>query len=247
MEPLVVIVTGVGKSTGIGFEVCRQLAARKSIVILTARNREAASDLAETLKAEDLDVRPVGLDVTSDASVTKLMAETEREFGKLDCLVNNAAGVAPYGEQAASADLAVARQVLDATLLGTWRMCQAFLPLLRAGGNGRIVNVSSGAGSHGDTAFGLTTGNAMSTSYAVSKAALNALTVKLAMKRPVRGSGVLINAVCPSFTATFKGAEAMGANPSPMGPPGWSGRRRSARTGRPAAFIATANRWPGDG
>ncbi|MFM7445410.1 MAG: SDR family NAD(P)-dependent oxidoreductase, partial [Tabrizicola sp.] len=75
---------------------------------------------------------------------------------------------------------------------------------------GRLVNVSSGAGSHGDTAFGLTTDNAMGTSYAVAKAALNALTAKLAKEET---SGVKINAVCPGFTATFPGGAEMGARP----------------------------------
>ncbi len=59
--------------------------------------------------------------------------------------------------------------------------------------------------------FGLTTDNGMGTSYAVAKAALNALTVKLA--REEENTGVLINAVCPGFTATFPGGEAMGARP----------------------------------
>lgn len=54
--------------------------------------------------------------------------------------------------------------------------------------------MSSGAGSHADKAFGLTTDNAMGVSYAVSKAALNALTARLAHENP----GVLINAVCPA-------------------------------------------------
>jgi NAD(P)-dependent dehydrogenase (short-subunit alcohol dehydrogenase family) len=90
-------------------------------------------------------------------------------------------------------------------------LTQALLPLMRKSQHARIVNVSSGAGSHGDTAFGLTTGNSMGTSYAVAKAALNALTVKLANEEKV--NRVLVNAVCPGFTATFEGGEKMGARP----------------------------------
>jgi NAD(P)-dependent dehydrogenase (short-subunit alcohol dehydrogenase family) len=70
--------------------------------------------------------------------------------------------------------------------------------------------VSSGAGSHGDPLFGLATGAAM-TSYAVSKAALNALTVKLALD--LREDGILVNAVCPGLTATTAEMEEMGARP----------------------------------
>lgn len=51
----------------------------------------------------------------------------------------------------------------------------------------------------------------MGTSYAVAKAALNALTVKFANEE--KAYGILVNAVCPGFTATFEGGEQMGARP----------------------------------
>jgi NAD(P)-dependent dehydrogenase (short-subunit alcohol dehydrogenase family) len=209
----VAVVTGVGRVEGIGYEVCRQLADQGIIVFLTARSMDRARPLAEWLSAEasQRDVRPFELDVARADHVTQLAGGLERQFGKLDILINNAAGVTPYGERADSADLAAAAEVMNVNLFGAWRTSQGLLPLLRKSTAGRIVNVSSGAGSHGDTAFGLTTGNAMGTSYAVAKAALNALTVKLAIEEG--NSGVLINAVCPGFTATFSGGEAMGARP----------------------------------
>ena len=86
-----------------------------------------------------------------------------------------------------------------------------FLPLIRRSGHGRIVNVSSGAGSHGDPQFGLTTNRGSAASYGISKAAINALTAKLAAE--LEGTGVLVNAVCPGLTATAPGMEAMGARP----------------------------------
>ncbi len=209
----VAVVTGVGRAEGIGFEVCGQLADQGITVFLTSRSMERAALLADrlTAEAEKRDVRPFELDVTRVDQIERLNDELERIGGKLDILINNAAGVAPFGERADSADLEVASEVMNATLFGAWRMCQTLLPLLRKSSSGRIVNVSSGAGSHGDEMFGLTSDNAMGTSYAVAKAALNALTVKLAREEGT--SGVLINAVCPGFTATFPGAEAMGARP----------------------------------
>jgi NAD(P)-dependent dehydrogenase (short-subunit alcohol dehydrogenase family) len=99
---------------------------------------------------------------------------------------------------------------METNLFGAWRTTQALLPLLRRSRRGRIVNVSSGAGSHGDPRFGLAAGPGM-TSYAVSKAALNALTVKLALE--LGEDGILVNAVCPGLTATAPGMEAMGARP----------------------------------
>lgn len=139
----------------------------------------------------------------------------EARRGSLDVLINNAAAGGHIGEKAVAADLAEAEAALRTTLLGTWGLIQATLPLLRRSPHPRIVNVSSGAGSHGDGVFGLGTSNAMGPSYAVAKAALNALTSALATE--LAATNVRINAVCPGFIATFPGAEAMGARPVEAG------------------------------
>lgn len=217
-EQRVALVTGVGRAEGIGFEVCRQLAAQGITTLLTARHAEAAETLATLLQRENLDVRPFVLDITDESSIRQLADQIRDHFGKLDILVNNAAGTAPYGEQAATADLGVAHSVMETTVFGNWHVCQVMLPLLRLSQKGRIVNVSSGAGSHGDPVFGLNTQNSMGTSYAVAKAALNALTVKLA--REENTPNLLINAVCPGFTATFAGGLDMGARPVAEGAAG---------------------------
>jgi len=218
MASRVALVTGASREQGIGFEICRQLGQRGFQVILTARSLDSAQNRAKALQDEGLDVVPLTVDISSDSSVNALSQQVESQFGRLDVLVNNAAGMSPYGEQATSADLEVAHAVFETTLFGSWRMIQAFLPLLRLSDQARIVNVSSGAGSHGDRAFGLTTKNSMGTSYAVSKAGLNAFTVKVAGE--VGNEKILVNAVCPGFTATFDGGEAMGARPVSEGAAG---------------------------
>jgi NAD(P)-dependent dehydrogenase (short-subunit alcohol dehydrogenase family) len=188
------------------------------VVILSARDRERARTLAAKLAFEELDVRPLALDVTAADSVNQAVAAIETEYGRLDILVNNAAAAGPHGEQPSAAVLDTAQQVMAVNLFGAWRLCQAFLPLLQRSRAGRIVNVSSGGGSHGDPQFGLTSANNMGPSYGVSKAALNAFTASLAHE--LKGSGILVNAVCPGFTATFPGAEAMGARPVSEGATG---------------------------
>jgi NAD(P)-dependent dehydrogenase (short-subunit alcohol dehydrogenase family) len=207
----VALVTGAGRREGIGFAVCRQLAEQGMIVLLTARDQTRAAAIAQPLLEAGLDIRPYALDVTDSASVEQLAVVLAREFGRLDVLVNNAAAVADWLETASSADLNAARTTLDANLFGPWRVTQVLLPLLRTSAHGRIVNVSSGAGSHGDEQFGLTTGNGAVASYGISKAALNALTAKFAAE--LTGAGVLVNAVCPGLTATAPWMEAMGARP----------------------------------
>ncbi|MGL4238452.1 SDR family NAD(P)-dependent oxidoreductase [Tabrizicola sp.] len=203
----IALVTGVGKETGLGFAVAAELARRGDRVWIAARTLAQAEAMVQAVGGDTV---PVALDLSDRSAVADLAGRVQKDEGRLDVLINNAAAVAPWGETAAGADLEVARGVMDVTLFGTWAMCEAFLPLLRVAPAGRLVNVSSGAGSHGDQAFGLTTANGMGTSYAVAKAALNALTAKLAREE---ASAVKINAVCPGFTATFPGGSEMGARP----------------------------------
>jgi len=197
---MVVLVTGSAK--GIGREVARQLTERGETVIVSARDGARARQVADELGA-----RPVELDVTDDASV----AAAAGAIGELDVLVNNAAAFVDWSEMASAADLATAREVIDTNLLGTWRVTQAMLPLLRRSAHPRIVMVSSGGGSHADEQFGLTRRGGAAATYGISKAALNALTATLAAE--LASTPVLVNAVCPGLTATWPGAEQMGARP----------------------------------
>ena len=205
----IALITGVGRERGIGFEVARQLGASGWTVLLTARR--APDELASILRATGTDAHAVPLDVTREADFSRLAETLAARWPIVDALINNAAGTSPYGESAETVDLAAARAVLDVTFFGAWRTTQVVLPFLRQSAAPRIVNVTSGAGSHGDSVFGLTSANAMGPAYATAKAALNALTAVFA--RNARGTNLLVNAVCPGFTATFDGAEAMGARP----------------------------------
>ena len=188
------LVTGAAR--GIGAEVARQLAEAGYAVVVTAREESAARSHAEALVAEGHDATALALDVGDADSVAALVDAVG--FRPLRVLVNNAAAFAD------------ARVVMDTNLFGAWRLVQALLPALVRAGSARIVNVGSGSGSHGDPRFGLSTSPA-SASHAVSKAALHALTVKLAAE--LRTTGVLVNTVDPGLTATAPGMEAMGARP----------------------------------
>jgi NAD(P)-dependent dehydrogenase (short-subunit alcohol dehydrogenase family) len=84
-------------------------------------------------------------------------------------------------------------------LFGAWRLTRAMLPLLRASGHGRIVNVSSGGGQLEDMQGGRA-------AYRVSKTGLNALTRILAAEEG--GSGILVNSMCPGWVRTEMGGEA---------------------------------------
>ncbi|MFI6791286.1 SDR family NAD(P)-dependent oxidoreductase [Nonomuraea sp. NPDC050383] len=188
---MIALVTGANR--GIGREVCRQLAAAGHTVVLTARSLQPAAAAAAELGP---DVHPLLLDVTSEESVARAAEAVAERFGRLDALVNNAAITYDTWQRAENADLDVVRETAETNLYGPWRMVQAFLPLLRAGGHARVVNVSSEAAS-------LTGMGGGTPAYTTTKVALNALTRMLAAE--LRGDGILVNAVCPGWVATDMG------------------------------------------
>ncbi len=157
--------------------------------------------------------RAYALDVTSSDSIRTVLADLEE--GGLDVVVNNAAAYVDWSETGLSADLDAAQSVMDINLYGPWRVAQAAVPLLRSSSRPRLVNVASGGGSHGDDTFGLTRRGGQAASYGISKAALLALTSTLAAE--VADTPILVNAGCPGLTATFDGAEQMGARPVQAG------------------------------
>ncbi len=173
------LVTGANR--GIGRAVAAELHERGLEVIVAGRDEEAARAAASEIGAE-----AVRLDVRDDASV-RAAAE---HVGPVDVLVNNAAildeGDDPLGDHVEA--------LIDTNLLGAWRVCRAFVPGMRERGWGRVVNVSSGAGSF---ASGLWSA---APAYSVSKAALNALTVVLAAE--LRARDVKVNAADPGTVGT---------------------------------------------
>lgn len=184
-----------GGNRGIGLEVCRQLADEGLVVLLGSRDEEKGREAAEKLPGE---VHVRSLDVRDQESVDDLMSSVREEFGRLDVLVNNAGVANDRGQSGVEADLDRVRDALEANLLGAWRLTEAAIPLMREDGYGRIVNISSGLGAISDMGGG-------SPAYRVSKAGLNALTRILASE--LRGTGILVNSVCPGWVRTDMGTE----------------------------------------
>jgi NAD(P)-dependent dehydrogenase (short-subunit alcohol dehydrogenase family) len=190
----IALVTGANR--GIGLEVVRQLARRGFTAVLGSRDPAKGRAAAEALAAEGLHVQARRLDVDDDDSVRELAGELDGEFGRLDVLVNNAAILYDTWQRGTDADLDVVHQAFETNVFGAWRTTQACLPLLRRSDHGRIVNVSSGAGSLSGMGAG-------TPAYSLSKAALNALTRILAAE--LRGDRILVNSVCPGWVATDMG------------------------------------------
>lgn len=197
----VALVTGAAR--GLGFEIARQLARKNLMVILTARDLDKASEAAEKLTKEGLNVVPAVGDVSNDDSIRRLATKVEANFKHLDILVNNAGAYSDWQETPTIANFHAVKEVMEINLFGAWRTVQAFLPLLKKSSHPRIVNVASGAGTHSDPVVGLDASDGKRASFGVSKAALIALTSQLASE--LKGTGILVNAVCPGATATATG------------------------------------------
>jgi len=214
-----------GANKGIGYAIVEKLSEEKGLHVLLG-SRDAARGQAAVKQLGRPNVSLLALDVDDALSVEKAADDVKTRFGGLDILVNNA-GIAWKGD---AFDETVARGTLGTNYFGTLRVCQRFLPLLRAGG--RVVNVSSTVGVSALRRMSAArrqqflasdlTIDALSaimtsfiddvkadrwqaqgwpkTAYGVSKVGMSMLTRILA--RDNKTSGVLINACCPGYVRT---------------------------------------------
>jgi NAD(P)-dependent dehydrogenase (short-subunit alcohol dehydrogenase family) len=184
----VILITGV--SSGIGRATAELLTGRGYRVFGTARDPDTVAPV------QGVELLP--LDVRDDASVASSVEAVLRRAGWIDVLVNNA-GYAVVGavEETSPSE---AQALFDTNLFGVLRMVRAVLPAMRRQGSGTIVNTSSVLGFLPGPFMGL---------YASSKHALEGLSESLDHK--VRGFGIRVVLVEPSFTKTQFGANAIRA------------------------------------
>ena len=130
-----------GSSRGLGRKIAEAVLAAGHQLVATARQPGSLSDLAERYGDRIL---PVALDVTDPAAAAAAVAEGVDAFGRIDVVVNNAG----YANLASIEDITAEdfREQLDANLLGVVNVTKAALPVLRAQGGGRIIQVSSVGG-----------------------------------------------------------------------------------------------------
>jgi NAD(P)-dependent dehydrogenase (short-subunit alcohol dehydrogenase family) len=208
----VALVTGGNK--GIGLETVRQLAAKGYTVLLGARDLAKGESAAATLKKEGLDVRAVKIDVANPADYKALASLIEKDYGKLDVLINNAGVMLENsgGPREASAMPAeTLRKTFDTNVWGTIELTQALLPLIRKSPAGRIVNLSSILGSlalHATRTSPIYKSKQLA--YDMSKTALNAFTIHLAYE--LARTPIKVNSAHPGWVKTEMG----GAN-APLG------------------------------
>jgi NAD(P)-dependent dehydrogenase (short-subunit alcohol dehydrogenase family) len=215
---LIALVTGANQ--GVGNQIAKELAAKGYAVYVGSRNLANGEKAAAEIGAQAYAIQ---IDVTQQDSITAAVARIEKEVGRLDLLVNNAA-IAHAGKpgrtveevmasgRAVDVSLEEVRTVWETNVFGVIAVTQAALPLLRKSSAARIVNVSSGLGSltwisdpecWARDNFGIV--------YAGSKTALNAVTLAFALE--LEKENIKVNAVSPGYTATalnnFQGTDSI--------------------------------------
>lgn len=191
-----------GSNRGIGLALVRALAERGVFVFAGARRPNDAGELLNLQKTHSGRLEIISLDVTSGVSVERCAQTIQGTSGTLDILVNNAAVFLEETETPlAELGLDLLGPTFAVNVTGAVRVTQAMLPLLLRSKQGRIVNISSGAGSIGDR------DSHRFYCYGASKAALNHFTAGLAHE--LRPKNIIVAAMSPGWVKTdMGGAEA---------------------------------------
>jgi NAD(P)-dependent dehydrogenase (short-subunit alcohol dehydrogenase family) len=184
-----------GGSRGIGAASARLAARRGYAVCVNYRDRrEAAEQVVDEIRRSGGKAIAVRADVSSEADVTSLFETVDRDLGRLDGLVNNAATLESQ-MRLESMDAARIQRMFATNTIGAFlcaREAVRRMSTRHGGSGGSIVNVSSGAARAGSPGEYI--------DYAATKGAMETMTVGLA--REVAEEGIRVNAVRPGFIYT---------------------------------------------
>ena len=181
LDGRVAVVTGAAQ--GIGKAIADKLAEEGASVVVADVNAAGAEAAAP---AGGLGM---GVDVSSETDVKRMIADTVAELGRLDVLVNNAA-IVPFTAWD-DVDFAEWRRIMSVNLDGTFLCCHHAYPVMRDAGYGRIVNISSNV---------VLAGTPNLAHYVASKGGILGFTRALA--REIGKHGITVNAVAPGLTET---------------------------------------------
>lgn len=198
----IVIVTGGSK--GIGEGCVRAFVAAGARVVFCARKEpEGSRPAAELATTDSARAHFVACDVSSPAAVENLIQTTVEQYGKLDCLINNA-GWHPPHKPIDEFSIDDFRSLIDLNLVSVFVACKCALPYLRQS-QGNIINMSSLVG---------TMGQRHATTYVATKGAITALTKALAIDEAAHG--VRVNSVSPGNVYTPLWQEAIDTAVDPV-------------------------------
>jgi len=183
----VAIVTGA--SRGIGRAISAALGGAGATVVLAARAVEKLEQTAEQARRAGGEAEIVVTELTEEDSIKRLVKATEKKFGRLDIVVNNA-GVTHSAklEETATEDW---EKCMRVNARAPFILCREALPLLRKAEAGCIINIASVVG---------VKGYPLQSAYTSSKHALRGMTISLAEE--LRGSNIRVHLICPGGVDT---------------------------------------------
>ncbi len=185
----VVVVSGA--SSGLGAQMARGFAAQGADLVITARRIEKLEALAEELRAMGVRCLPVKCDVTDSAQADAAAAAAEKEFGKIDVLVNCAGSAKNAGV------LNMTNEEWDFTmaadLTSVFYVTRAFANIMKKNNYGRIINIASMYGMVGNTAMD-------TVAYHSSKGGVINFTRAVAAE--LAKYNITCNCICPGYFAT---------------------------------------------
>lgn len=200
----VAIVTGAGR--GIGREIAILLAQAGASVIMASRSCGQLDETAALISRNGGTALAVPTDIRDSVQVDELVKRTVDQFGRVDVLVNNAAGPNYVSSVVLSDDFRW-KQMFDVNVFGVYLCTKRVLPHMLRARHGRIINISS---------IAARSGAAHNSAYSASKAAVLGFTRAVALE--VASLGVTCNAICPWHVDTELMRDAMSARAA------WSGK-----------------------
>lgn len=201
-----------GGNRGIGFETAKQLGSKKVKVVIGARNLEKGKKAVQQLAEQGIEAQVIKFDAANPQDHQAAYDYFEKNFGRLDILINNAGVFIDTNGPLEVANtltlpLETLRSTYEANFFGPFALTQKLIPLLKKSDAGRIVNLSSILGSLGLHADATSPIYEMKHfAYDSSKTALNALTINLAYE--LRNTKIKINSAHPGWVKTDMGGEA---------------------------------------
>jgi NAD(P)-dependent dehydrogenase (short-subunit alcohol dehydrogenase family) len=198
-----------GGNRGLGLETARQLGKMGIKAVIGSRDLEKGKKVAATLRAEGADVEAIRFDLTQPAHYQEAYNYFDKQYGKLDILINNAAitkETLGHPNNTSTISLATVRETFETNFFGTVELTQKLLPLIKKAPAGRIVNLSSLLGSltqHSDPDSLIYSRKLFA--YDTSKVALNSFTIHLAHE--LKDTKIKVNSADPGWVKTDMGTQ----------------------------------------
>ena len=188
LKDRVALITGAGR--GIGRAISVAYATEGAKLALAARSLDQLEETAAAAHSLGAETCVIGVDLTDQAAVDNMAEQAADRFGRIDILVNNAGIVGPIGALEDN-DVDAWLQTIQVNLVGTYLCCRAIIPIMAAGGGGRIINLSGS---------GATSAPYHLSAYGSSKAAVIRLTEILGLELADRN--IQVNALGPGSIHT---------------------------------------------